>query len=536
MSRTGDKDKRTGGKDKRRKDERRMGRRLAALHRLAFGGRIEVYLTKVVIGSALVAVAAYLCLSPVVTMLGNDSGLLDSYVTSKFDAVRDELQDAIDDKADWASDADAIGEWVNATGNAFLVVSTSDGDIIYPATIDGSIGGSDSEASGDLTSGDLTSTAADDGAYYEEGGYGDSDYVIAGRAAGDEVNYVDYCETRINLSDGRPAHVYLYGSYSHTFRMMLTAAAVALSVLVFFILFLLGIRRRMVYIKKLEAEVSCMGGGDLSEPISVEGDDELASLARQIDEMRVSLAGQIAAEQRALEANRDLVTTMSHDLRTPLTSLLLYAQILKDGRYEGVDQMQGYLDKIYERAMHIKRLSDSLFHQFLVGEEDEADRTESPLGIVMGDLLSGMVSSLEASGISVQVTGDLTGADWPVDVERVSRVIDNLLSNMLKYADAASPVAIDMGCDEGAVPLSQGVCQENRPPVAPQDTPPVTPRVTRFTVRFANAVAEHPAQEESTGIGLANVKRLMSELGGAIEAGKTDGKTYVTTLVFPRGT
>lgn len=485
------------GKKSGKKDRRS---RLAAALRVAFGGSIEAYLVKVVIASTLVALVAYAGLSVAVTGLSEDSGLLDSFVVSGFDSARDGLQEAIDDKASGVSDADAIEGWANANGDAFLVVAAPDGDIIYPATIDGSIDSSDAETADYLSSSAEISGEEYDGAETEADG---SDYIVAGRAADDEVSYIDYCETHVSLSDGSLAHVYLYGSYSHTFNRMLTAAAVALSVLVFFVCFLLGIRHRMVYVKQLEAEVACMAGGDLTEPITVEGNDEIASLARQIDRMRVTLADQIAIEQQTLAANRDLVTTMSHDLRTPLTSLLLYAQILKDGRYGDDAQMQSYLDKIYERTMHIKKLSDSLFHRFLVGGEDEIDRTESPLGIVMGDLLSGMVCTLEASGFTVEVTGDLAGADWPVDVEQVSRVVDNLLSNLLKYADAAVPIAIAAQCGE-----------------------------TACTVCLTNAVAARSAPRESTGIGLGNVRHLMTDLHGTIETdGGTDG-TYTTRLTF----
>lgn len=443
---------------------------------IVFGGNLEQRLVKWVLVCGAAALLLYAGLSVIATQLSDGSDLKTSFVNSQLVRDAQSLQDYIDDEQGLLSDVNAIKEWDKSNGDVLLAVSV-DGKIIYPTSL---------TSSSDRTDSIYTVDEDDDGE--------------------DEDDYVDFYRSDLVLSDGSIAEVYIYADYDHVFFMLLNNIAIAISVVVFFILFVAGIHRRISYIKELEADVVAMGGGDLEHPVTVIGDDELGSLAHEMDEMRVSFADQMATEQRATQANRDLVTTMSHDLRTPLTSLLLYVQILKDGRFDGEDQMRGYLDKIYERSMQIKSLSDSLFRHFLIGTDsaDKGEHEEGPLGTVMGDLLSNFVASLEAAGFSTDVAGTLDGEGFSVDVEKLSRVIDNLLSNALKYAASDQPVKI-------TATKADKTCM----------------------VSISNSIARVPHSVESTGIGIGNISRLMSELDGTFDY-EQHNDTYTTHLRFPR--
>ena len=89
-------------------------------------------------------------------------------------------------------------------------------------------------------------------------------------------------------------------------------------------------------------------------------DDELAELAFGIDQMRCSILTHQKAEEQIRSANSQLVTAMSHDLRTPLTTLQIYTDILRLQKYEP-DQLADYLNKIDAKAAQIKQLADNIF-------------------------------------------------------------------------------------------------------------------------------------------------------------------------------
>ncbi len=448
------------------------------ISRLLFGGNLEERLVKWVLVCGAAALLLYAGLSMLAVNVVETSDLKSSFVQSRLVSDADSLQEYVNEQSGLVNDVKAINDWDKSNGNVLLAVSV-DGRVIYPTS--------------------LTASSAENANTIYTLDESDDD-------ADDQEEYDDFYRSELMLSDGAKASVYIYADYDHVFFVLLNNIAIAIAVVGFFVLFVIGIHRRISYIKELETDVVAMGSGDLDQPVTVVGDDELGSLAHEMDEMRVSFADQMATEQRATKANRDLVTTMSHDLRTPLTSLLLYVQILKDGRFSGNQQMQGYLDKIYDRSMQIKSLSDSLFRHFLVGDDADAgqEREESPLGTVMEDLLSGLVASLKAAGFTADVAGTLNGEGFPVDVEKLSRVIDNLLSNALKYADAATPIQITAVKGD-----------------------------TQCMITISNAIARTPRSSESTGIGIGNIKRLMGELGGMFSYQESNS-TYTTRLKFPR--
>ena len=92
-----------------------------------------------------------------------------------------------------------------------------------------------------------------------------------------------------------------------------------------------------------------MEGGDLDHPITIRGSDEITTLASCLDSMRVTLRQQQEEEAQAAAKVKNLITEMSHDLRTPLTTLLLYTEILQYHKYETPEQADSYLNKIDAR-------------------------------------------------------------------------------------------------------------------------------------------------------------------------------------------
>lgn len=426
---------------------------------------LERELVKLVIVSSLAALVVYVALSALADSISENPEIMSSFVTSRLEYAAQNLQAEVGKQDDDTLDAHVIDAWTQADPVTDVVIIAGD-DFVYPNSL----------------------VAAE-----VEAAYNGVD------------NDTGFYRFTLLMPDGSKADAYLFGSYDYFFYVLLRSIVAAIAIVAFFIVFLTGIRRRIAYVKNLKEEIVALGGGDLSVPVTVEGSDELSELAEQLDEMRQSLVEQIAAEQRAVNANVELVTTMSHDLRTPITSLLLYLQILRDGRYKDTDQAYVYLEKAYDRAMQVKNLSDSLFHRFLAAYTVQEDANEKgPLSTVLGDLLSNLVASLEAAGFTVISEGSLEHEGREVDVVVMSRIVDNLLSNLLKYADPTIPVCLTSRRDE-----------------------------TACLVTLTNAISPHPSTEESSGLGVSSIERLMEQLGGSYEH-QVIRDAYLSRLVFPR--
>ena len=172
---------------------------------------------------------------------------------------------------------------------------------------------------------------------------------------------------QVTFADGE-AEVVIYGTYEYQLYNYAMIFDLLLAFLLFMTLVILGIRRKMAYIRLLSQEIEILEGGNLEYPITVRGKDELAQLAWGLDCMRQSFREQVEQEARLTQENQRIITEMSHDLRTPLTSIMLYTEILKKGPWKKDPKLLEYVEKIDGKARRMKQMSDHLFEYSLVSE------------------------------------------------------------------------------------------------------------------------------------------------------------------------
>lgn len=288
---------------------------------------------------------------------------------------------------------------------------------------------------------------------------------------------------RIDFSDG-PLEALLYCSAIHAYETFGTIMLMMLCIALFLAIFLLRCRGIVRYIILLSQEIQAMEGGDLSHPVAIQGENELATLASCLDSMRLTLRSQHIREAETTARVKNLITEMSHDLRTPLTTLLLYTEILRCGKYQDEAQMQTYLCKIDEKARQIKYLSDNLFECALVTREPLVTLGEPVrFSRLFEDPLAELVDQLQHSGFSCEL--DLGSEDPSLKVYEpyLRRILDNILSNILKYGDSAQPVRVTLAQEDGKAKLC-----------------------------FCNTVRPDADRTRSTHIGLASVQTMMNKM------------------------
>ena len=304
----------------------------------------------------------------------------------------------------------------------------------------------------------------------------------------------------INLYDGTPIKVQLEVYLDMNYMYWADVAMYVTGGIVFLLLLLLMIHHKIRYINRLESELKILGGGNLEYPITIKGNDEITSLAEGITALKNGFLEE--QQMKAEKANMELVTAMSHDLRTPLTSLIGYLELLNMHRYENEEQLQKYLEYCRKKAFQIKKVSDRLFEYFLVygKEEKELQLQTIPCEEMAEDLCNGQFFDWQDRGgpIDCQI-GELPGA-VQVDSEYMQRVMDNLLSNLKKYGDPAYPLQIQI--DEH------------------QDVQHIL---------LKNHVLEQKNQIESTQIGLKTCRRIIENHGGTF-AWRTDTQENTFTI------
>jgi len=256
--------------------------------------------------------------------------------------------------------------------------------------------------------------------------------------------------TTVQFAD-QPAQIYLVGFYEYQYYNLLLILTVFAALIVFIVAFLLMINRKISYIGKLEREIKILEGGNLDYKITVSGKDELSSLAWSIDEMRKSFVERLGSEERVRSANRELITAISHDLRTPLTILLGYMDIIELGKYKTQEDLHQYIHNSREKAYQIKILSDKLFEYFTVSSTSEEEDVESEIydGRELFDqLLDEQLALMENFDVELKQKHGEQAFLIELNLVAIRRVFDNIFSNIKKYADRSHPVDIDLSIEQ----------------------------------------------------------------------------------------
>ncbi|MBQ5884066.1 MAG: HAMP domain-containing histidine kinase [Clostridia bacterium] len=233
---------------------------------------------------------------------------------------------------------------------------------------------------------------------------------------------------------------------AHEYSQAYTTIIVCIALVVFFIVFLTitsGFNNRLrLRVKHLSEQVSEVSAGDLNKPISLDGRDEVTILSQDIETMRSTLVDKINSENKAWKTNQELITSISHDIRNPLTSLVGYSDILHNKQYSSQAECESYLERCRDKIYRLKELTDELFKYALVygKQEVEVNKTEEDASILLGQLIGEPLTELKSENCNTSLTVLINDITVSVDVLVLKRVFDNLFSNIRKYADLEKPV------------------------------------------------------------------------------------------------
>ncbi len=312
----------------------------------------------------------------------------------------------------------------------------------------------------------------------------------------DEYDFPIYSEDSyydIDLVDGT-VQVFIMGMYSYNAYMVALVLDIIISFILFIFITMLGIRRKIHYINQLSSDIEILEGGNLDYEVHVQGNDEITEMAKGLNAMKISFHNQIDEVECLTKTNQEMVTEISHDLRTPLTSVLLYAEILKNEKYTNEEDKQEIIDKMIKKIQHMKGLSDGLLtYAVRASEEKYVPAEYISIHSALYDELSDMCQYLQDQGLKVKVNLQWKKGQIFVYEEYLTRIMDNISSNILKYADRQAIVLL---WDEYYMDEMFIVCE--------------------------NACIKESENQESYHIGIRNVSTMVKEMGGRCDVTQTD--------------
>ena len=173
-------------------------------------------------------------------------------------------------------------------------------------------------------------------------------------------NYEDYEAYHLVKFADQEGYVFLTGYYNQQFYNGITVGSILLSALLLIGVVMMQVHKVIRYVCTLNREIQILESGDLEYAITVQGKDELASMALGLNSMRQSLREQMAEKEEAVRLNEKIITEMSHELRTPLTALMVYIDILRSNEQWDVEFVSKYVNKIEQKAKEIAALADHI--------------------------------------------------------------------------------------------------------------------------------------------------------------------------------
>ncbi|QWQ33738.1 sensor histidine kinase [Limosilactobacillus fermentum] len=232
---------------------------------------------------------------------------------------------------------------------------------------------------------------------------------------------------------------------------------------------------------------------------------------------------QAMQEERASEKSKDeLITNVSHDLRTPLTSIIGYLGLIEDHQYQSEEDIVKYSHIAYDKAKQMKNLVEDLF------EYTKVQQHGAPVNLMtvdLGQLLEQVGASFELEadkkGIAINVSCEPTPLSITADPEKLGRLFSNLVANALKYGHGASYIHLT------AKQLGEKVVIT----VADDGEKIPAESVKHLFERFYRVESSRNKATGGTGLGLAIVQSIVELHHGSVTARSDDQETaFVVTL------
>ncbi|EON70860.1 sensor histidine kinase [Lysinibacillus sphaericus] len=281
-------------------------------------------------------------------------------------------------------------------------------------------------------------------------------------------------------------------------------------------------KRKMNQIEALAKGVMEMAKGNLAYRIEKKGIDEIALLTENVNHMAEAIMTTIAKERRIEKQKNELITNVSHDLRTPLTSIMGYLRLLREGRYDTREQYEDYIKIAFSKSEQLKNLIDDLFeYTKLTNENIVLNQHNVCINELLDQLIEELVPQAEERNLLFEKNYPEERIYASVDSEKIVRVFDNLLMNAIKYSTSGGEIKVSFKKQQNSLQI----CVANHSEQFTKE------ELVNLFERFYKKDQSRTNVSEGSGLGLAIAKSIVELHGGEIGANYEDGLLQFTILL-----
>ena len=287
--------------------------------------------------------------------------------------------------------------------------------------------------------------------------------------------------------------------------------------------------RSMRYISRISSAIQNISEGDLNTAIEVRGDDEFTAMAVNLNKMVGDIRNLMDKEREAERTKNELITNVAHDLRTPLTSIIGYADMLRSTPMTEEETMEipaemqkKYIDIAYAKSKRLEKLIEDLFG-FTKMNYGKVAMHVSKVDIVklLSQLLEEFYPSFADKDLTYELKSNVPSQIITADGNLLARLFDNLINNAIKYGAEGKKVLIQVFAKDDIVTVSV----TNYGYVIPAEELPL------IFNKFYRVEQSRSSKTGGTGLGLAIAKNIVDMHGGTISvASDLNGTVFTVKL------
>ena len=288
---------------------------------------------------------------------------------------------------------------------------------------------------------------------------------------------------------------------------MIVLLYVLLGIGVFSVSFLLLQSRSMRYISRISSAMREIAEGDLNITLDVEGDDEFADMAENLNNMVEELRQLMDKEHESERTKNELITNVAHDLRTPLTSIIGYLELLSGPVKLNEEMQKKYLDITYKKSKRLQKLIEDLFG-FTKLNYGKISMKVSKVDIVklLSQMLEEFYPNFMEKNLAYELQSNVTAKVITADGNLLARLFDNLINNAIKYGSEGKKIIVKVDATDTVVTVSV----TNFGYVIPKEELPL------LFEKFYRVEQSRSVNTGGTGLGLAIAKNIVDMHGGTI--------------------
>ena len=278
-------------------------------------------------------------------------------------------------------------------------------------------------------------------------------------------------------------------------------------------------------IHMLQMATQNIKNGNLDFEVEVHNKDEIGELCEDFEEMRKRLKDNAEEKLRSEQQNKELISNISHDLKTPITAIKGYVEGLMDGVADTPEKQNKYLQTVYSKAIDMDHLINELSFYSKI-DTNKIPYTFNRINVVgyFEDCAEDIGRELEDEGFGFSYQNYVDDSVQMIaDAEQIKRVINNIVGNSKKYSDKAETKIRMTVKDVGD--FVQIEIEDNGKGIAAKDLPYIFDR-------FYRTDASRNSSKGGSGIGLSIVKKIMEDHGGKIWVTSKEGIGTVMYLVI----